>query len=83
MLCYDGKLSFFCFIVAAVIASLPEVLLRLELNVLQVYFNNVWLTHLFQHGFLNILLLLTFRGFAYQVLYITYYSYNNCMIYLL
>lgn len=67
MLCYDGKLSFFCFIVAAVIAILPEVLLRLELNVLQVYFNNVWLTHLFQLGFLNILLLLTFCGFAYQV----------------
>ncbi|XP_060829484.1 protein-S-isoprenylcysteine O-methyltransferase [Bombus pascuorum] len=67
MLCYNGKLSFFCFIAASLIAILPEVLLRLEFNVFQEYFNNIWFTHLFQYGFLNILVLLAFRDFAYQV----------------
>ena len=67
MLCYNGKLSFFCFIAAGLIAILPEVLLRLEFNVFQEYFNNIWFTHLFQYGFLNILVLLAFRDFAYQV----------------
>ena len=67
MLCYDGKLSLFCFIVAALIAVLPEVLLRLEFDVPQTYFHNIWFTHLFQYGFLNCLLILVFRGFSYQV----------------
>ncbi|XP_017876011.1 protein-S-isoprenylcysteine O-methyltransferase [Ceratina calcarata] len=67
MLCYDGKLSLFCFTAASLIAILPEVLLRLEFDVPQAYFNKIWLTHLFQYGFLNILLLLAFRGFSYQV----------------
>ncbi|CAK9818269.1 Protein-S-isoprenylcysteine O-methyltransferase [Anthophora quadrimaculata] len=67
MLCYDGKLSFFCFIAAALIAVLPEVLLRLEFDVPRAYFDNIWLTNFFQYGFLNIFLLLAFRGFSYQV----------------
>ncbi|KOC61662.1 Protein-S-isoprenylcysteine O-methyltransferase [Habropoda laboriosa] len=67
MLCYDGKLSFFCFVAAVLIAVLPEALLRLELNVPRVYFDNIWLTHFFQYGFLNTFLLLAFRGFSYQV----------------
>lgn len=67
MLCYDGKLSFFCFVAAALIAVLPEVLLRLEFDVPRAYFDNIWLTQFFQYGFLNIFLLLAFRGFSYQV----------------
>ncbi|KZC14593.1 PREDICTED: protein-S-isoprenylcysteine O-methyltransferase [Dufourea novaeangliae] len=67
MLCYDGKLSLFCFTVASLIAILPEVLLRLEFDVPQAYFNNIWITHLFQYGFLNFFLLLAFRGFSYKV----------------
>lgn len=67
MLCYDGKLSLFCFTVAAVIAVLPEVFLRLEFDIPWAYFSNLWITHLFQFGLLNILLLLAFRGFSYEV----------------
>ncbi|XP_031830185.1 isoprenylcysteine carboxylmethyltransferase ste14 [Nomia melanderi] len=67
MLCYDGKLSLFCFTVAALIAVLPEVFLRLEFDIPWAYFSNLWITHLFQFGLLNILLLLAFRGFSYKV----------------
>ncbi|XP_076237243.1 isoprenylcysteine carboxylmethyltransferase ste14 [Calliopsis andreniformis] len=67
MLCYDGKLSLFSFSVAAVIAVIPEILLKLEFDVPRTYFNNIWLAHLFQYGSLNFLLLLAFRGFSYQV----------------
>ena len=67
MLSYDGKLSLFCFTAAAVIAVLPEILLRLEFDIPDAYFSNIWLTHLFQYGVLNLLLILAFRGFSYQV----------------
>lgn len=67
MLCYNGKLSLFCFTAAAVVAVLPEILLRLEFDVPHTYFNNIWLTHLFQYIVLNVLVLLAFRGFSYQV----------------
>ncbi|XP_016769299.2 protein-S-isoprenylcysteine O-methyltransferase [Apis mellifera] len=67
MLCYDGKLSFFCFIFTGLIAVLSEILLRLEFDIFRTYFNNIWLMHLFQYGLLNILLLLVFYGFSYQV----------------
>ncbi|XP_053982844.1 protein-S-isoprenylcysteine O-methyltransferase [Hylaeus volcanicus] len=67
MLCYDGKLSLYCFTVASFVAILPEVLLRLEFDVPSVYFSNIWLTHLFQYGVLNFLLFFAFRGVSYQV----------------
>ncbi|XP_054009907.1 protein-S-isoprenylcysteine O-methyltransferase [Hylaeus anthracinus] len=67
MLCYDGKLSLYCFTVASFVAILPEVLLRLEFDVPGVYFSNIWLTHLFQYGVLNFLLFFAFRGVSYQV----------------
>nr|XP_034185311.1 protein-S-isoprenylcysteine O-methyltransferase [Osmia lignaria] len=67
MLSYDGKLSLFCFTAAAVIAVLPEIVLRLEFDIPDAYFSNIWLTHLFQYGVLNLLLILAFRGFSYQV----------------
>lgn len=70
MLCYDGKLSLVCFSVAAVIAAVPEILLKLEFDVPGAYFNNIWLTHIFQYGSLNFMLLLAFRGFSYQVNYL-------------
>lgn len=73
MLSYDGKLSLFCFTAAAVIAVLPEILLRLEFDIPDAYFSNIWLTHLFQYGVLNLLLILAFRGFSYQVIYVTSY----------
>lgn len=67
MLCYSGKLSLFFFSASCLIAILPEVLLRLEFDAPQAYFNNIWLRHLFQYGFLNVLILLAYRGFPYQV----------------
>lgn len=70
MLCYDGKVSICCFTLAGLIAVLPEILLRLELDIPRAYFNKIWLTHLFQYGLLNFPLLLAFRGFTYQVTYI-------------
>ncbi|XP_043260006.1 protein-S-isoprenylcysteine O-methyltransferase [Colletes gigas] len=67
MLCYDGKLSLCCFTLAGIIAVLPEIFLRLEFEIPSTYFSNIWLTHFFQYGFLNFLLLLAFRGISYQV----------------
>nr|XP_033327413.1 protein-S-isoprenylcysteine O-methyltransferase [Megalopta genalis] len=67
MLCYDGKISLLCFIVAGIVASLPGVLLRLELDVYRLYFSNVWLLHLFQYALLNFILLFAFRDFTYKV----------------
>lgn len=67
MLCYDGKLSLFCFIVAALISILPEILLRLEFDIPWAYHSNLCITHLFEFGLLNFLLLLAFRGFSYKV----------------
>ncbi|CAL7942477.1 unnamed protein product [Xylocopa violacea] len=67
MLCYYGKLSIFCFIVACSIAVLPEVLSWFKLNVPEIYVNTIWFTHLVQYGVLNIPLLIVFRGFSYQV----------------
>lgn len=69
MLCYDGKLSLFCFTAAGIITVLPEILLRLEYDIPRTYFANVWLTNVFQYGLLNVFLLLAFRGFSYQVIY--------------
>ncbi|XP_076652505.1 isoprenylcysteine carboxylmethyltransferase ste14 [Halictus rubicundus] len=67
MLCYDGKISLFSFVVAGLVAVLPELFLRLEFDVYRRYFSNVWFMHLFQFGLLNFLLLFTFRGFTYKV----------------
>lgn len=67
MLCHEGKLSFLCFVAASVIAVLPEILFRLEFDIPVLYFRNIWLTHFFQYGSLNLLLVLAFRGFSYQV----------------
>lgn len=53
--------------VSTLISLLPEVLLRIECNLPALYFQNIWLTHLFQYAFLNILLFLTLRGFSYDV----------------
>lgn len=67
MLPREGKLSLFCFGVASIFSVLPEILLRLEFDVPVAYFRNIWLTHFFQFAFLNVLLILSFRGFLYQV----------------
>lgn len=67
MLCRDGKLSLVCFNVALVIALLPELFLRLELDIHTRYFENIWFVHTLQYGLLNLLILLVFRSFEYQV----------------
>ncbi|KAK2578009.1 hypothetical protein KPH14_008437 [Odynerus spinipes] len=67
MLCRDGKLSLFCFSAALVVAVLPELFLRLELDIYNRYFENIWFVHIFQYGFLNLFIVLIFRGFEYQV----------------
>lgn len=67
MLCSDGILSLFCFITAGLISFLPELLLRLELDIYVVYFTNIWYLHIIQYILINVLACLAFRGFAYQV----------------
>ncbi|XP_015600763.1 protein-S-isoprenylcysteine O-methyltransferase [Cephus cinctus] len=67
MLCYDGKLSLYCFVTASVIAGLPEILFRLEFDNYMSYLQNMWVIHILLYGFLNLLLALAFRGFAYRV----------------
>lgn len=67
MLSREGKLSFLCFSAASIFAVVPEILLRLEFDVPIAYCRNIWLTHLFQYVLLNLLLILSFRGFSYQV----------------
>lgn len=67
MLCREGKLSLFCFSTALAVALLPELFLRLELDIYSRYFDNIWYAHILQYGFLNLFILLIFRGFEYQV----------------
>ncbi|XP_057331820.1 protein-S-isoprenylcysteine O-methyltransferase [Microplitis mediator] len=68
VLCREGKIGLGCFIISIIIATIPEILLRIEFNsYIHEVLINVWLIHLFQYGFLNILLFLTFKGFLYQI----------------
>ncbi|XP_063983742.1 protein-S-isoprenylcysteine O-methyltransferase [Diachasmimorpha longicaudata] len=67
-LCKDGQISLGCFLAASVLVGLPEVLLRIEFDsYLHDLFRNIWFIHVFQFVFLNLLVLLAFRGFVYQV----------------
>ncbi|XP_047347455.1 protein-S-isoprenylcysteine O-methyltransferase [Vespa velutina] len=67
MLCRDGKLSLFFFSISLIFAILPELLLRLECDILREYFQNTMFVHSLQYGFLNFTLFLAFHGFEYQV----------------
>ncbi|XP_024875323.1 protein-S-isoprenylcysteine O-methyltransferase [Temnothorax curvispinosus] len=67
MLCRDGVLSLFCFIAACSISLFPELQFRLGFNIYVTYFTNIWLLHAVQYVLINVLALLAFRGFAYQV----------------
>lgn len=67
MLCRDGVLSLLCFIAAGLLSFFPELQFRLEFNIYVAYFSNIWLLHATQYILINVLALLTFRGFAYQV----------------
>ncbi|KAK0176767.1 hypothetical protein PV328_000872 [Microctonus aethiopoides] len=67
-LCRDGKISFVCFTIAAIIAGIPDILLRIEFNIyIHNLFSNIWIIHVFQLAFLNLLIFLAFKGFLYQV----------------
>ncbi|XP_020284907.1 protein-S-isoprenylcysteine O-methyltransferase [Pseudomyrmex gracilis] len=67
MLCRDGILSLCCFIAAGLISLLPELAFRLGFDVYTVYFTDTWSLHAAQYIFINVIALLAFRGFAYQV----------------
>lgn len=67
MLCRDGILSLCCFITAGLISLLSELAFRLGFDVYTVYFANTWSLHALQYIFINVIALLAFRGFAYQV----------------
>ncbi|KAH0549348.1 protein-S-isoprenylcysteine O-methyltransferase [Cotesia glomerata] len=68
ILCYEGKVGLGSFITSLIIATLPEILLWIEFSCyIHQLLVNVWLIHLFQYGFLNLLIFLTFKGLLYQV----------------
>lgn len=67
ILCRDGALSLLCFIAAGLISLSPELQFRLEFNIYARYFTNTWLLHAAQYVLVNVLALLAFRGFTYQV----------------
>ncbi|XP_014607976.1 PREDICTED: protein-S-isoprenylcysteine O-methyltransferase [Polistes canadensis] len=67
MLCREGKLSLSCFSAALIIALLPELVFRLELDNNSKYLQNIWLTYFLQYSFCNFLLPFLFCGFEYQV----------------
>lgn len=67
MLIREGKISLFSFIISLIVSILPELLLRLEFDYYQQYIENIWILHALQIILLNFLIILTFRGFSYQV----------------
>ncbi|XP_051163391.1 protein-S-isoprenylcysteine O-methyltransferase [Leptopilina boulardi] len=67
MLIREGKISLFSFIISLIVSILPELLLRLEFDYYQQYIENIWILHALQFILLNFLIILTFRGFSYQV----------------
>ncbi|XP_034945982.1 protein-S-isoprenylcysteine O-methyltransferase [Chelonus insularis] len=67
-LCREGKISLGCFVTAIIIASVPEIVLRIEFNsYVHEVFKHTWFIHIFQFIFLNTLIFLFFQGFLYQV----------------
>lgn len=77
-LCRDGKISLGCFIIAAIIVGLPELLLSLKFTYFRDIFDNIWFIHVFQYSLLNLLVLLAFKGFLYQVSKL--YLVNMCIL---
>ncbi|XP_012261192.2 protein-S-isoprenylcysteine O-methyltransferase [Athalia rosae] len=67
MLCYEGKVSVFTFFTGVVFALLPKFLFRLQFETYALYFQSVWLTYVALYVLLNFLIVITFRGFTYQV----------------
>lgn len=67
MLCRDGTISLYCFIAAALISFLPQLLLKLGLDGYLSYLANIWLVYAVQYIIMNALALQLFHDFAYQV----------------
>lgn len=68
MLCREGKISLFCFVVTCIVALVPEVLSSIGYHAyVEIFRNSWWYMHMIQYSILNVILLLIFRGFDYQV----------------
>lgn len=74
-LCKDGKVSVLCYITALVVSGLPQIFSVIQFDPFpNEIFHNVWIPHVFQFIILNILILLPFRGFTYQVSFIYFFK---------